>query len=329
YDRALIVEGYMDFLSLYFTGMKNVVATLGTSLTRDHAVLLKRYTGRVVVVYDGDEAGIKASIRALQVFLEEGVSPLMVVLPRGDDPASFISSGRQNEFQGFVETATPVLDILIERNIRGFQDGKLSRSRAVQEVADVLKKIKDGIEKSHYIKKTGEIFGIRENELLSLVNYSEGIEKKSMKARRAADTQERLILKIVLKFPKYLDYLREENLMDFISENDFKAVLEELILNGFDDVSSLLSRFSSGSVQEIISEVVFFSEDVPDELTAERMLRDCIRKLELRKLEDSLRVVRIKIDRAIEEKNFILEKQLIREYRDLVEQEKNVKGRSS
>ncbi len=329
YDRALVVEGYIDFLSLYFTGIRNVVATLGTSLTREHAVLLKRYTGRVVVVFDGDEAGIKASIRVLQVFLEEGVSPFMVVLPKGDDPASFLSSGRQDEFEVLVQNATPVLDVLIERNIKSFQDGKLTRSRAVQEVVDVLKKIKDGIEKSHYIKKTGESFGIRENELLSLMSYSESIEKESMKTRRASDAQERLILKIVLKFPKYLDYLREENLMDFISESDLKAVLEELILNGFDDVSSLLSRFSSRSVQEIISEVVFFSEDVSDDVTAARMLRDCIRKLELRKLEDSLRVVRIKIDRAISEKNFILEKQLIREYRDLVEQEKNIRGRSS
>lgn len=329
YNKALVVEGYMDFLTIYFTGMKNVVATLGTSLTRDHAILLKRYTDKVVVVFDGDEAGIKASLRVLQVFLEEGISPLVVVLPKGDDPASFISAGRQGEFQRLVEGATPLLDIFLEKNIRDFHDGKVTRSRAVQDVADVLKKIKDSIEKSHYIKKTGESFGVRENELLSLMKYSEKLEKESFKTKKAADTQERLILKIVLKFPKYLDYLREENLMDFISESDIKTVLEELVLNGFDDVSSILIRFNSGSIQEIISGVVFFSEDVPDEVTAWRMLRDCIRTFKLRRLEDSLRIIRLKIDQAIGEKNFILEKELIKEYRDLVEQEKNIKGRSS
>ncbi|MBI2487577.1 MAG: DNA primase [Deltaproteobacteria bacterium] len=329
FDKALVVEGYMDFLSLYFTGIKNAVATLGTSLTRDHAMLLKRYTDKVVVVFDGDEAGIKASLRVLQVFLEEGVSPLMVVLPKGDDPSSFISAGRQDEFQRLVEGAAPLLDIFIEKNIRDFQEGKITRSRAVQEVADVLKKIKDSIEKSHYIKKTGESFGVRENELLSLMKYSEKLEKERFKTKKAADTQERLILKIVLKFPEYLNYLREENLIDFISENDIKTVLKELILNGFDDVPSLLIRFSSGSVQEIISETVFFSDDVPDEATAWKMLRDCIRTLKLRRLEDSLRLLRLKIDQALAMKNFILEKELIKEYRDLVEQEKSIKGGSS
>jgi len=326
--QAIVVEGYMDFLSIYLAGIKNVVATLGTSLTRDHASLLRRYTDRVIVVFDGDEAGIKASLRVLEVFLEEWVSPLMVVLPKGQDPASLISEGRRDEFMRLLEGATPLLDFFIERTMRDFREGRITRSRAIQAITDILTKIKDSIERSHYIKKTGESFGVRENELLSLVKYGGKTEKERTIAKKTLDTEERLILKVLLKFPKYSDYAREENLFDVVPENETRAVLEEIILRGFDDVSSLLIRFNDSHIQEVISEVVFLSDDVPDERTALKILKDCIRKLKLRRIEDSLRTLRLRIDQAITEKNIALEKKLIKEYRDLVEQEKNLKGRN-
>jgi hypothetical protein len=86
-------------------------------------------------------------------------------------------------------------------------------------------------------------------------------------------------------------------------------------------------RFSDNSIQEVISEAVFLSDDIPDEATALKMLKDCIQKLKLKRMEDKLRVLRLKINGAMREKNFALEKKLISEYRDLVEQEKSIKGR--
>ncbi len=93
---AVVVEGYMDCLALHSAGMKNALATLGTSLTAEHAGLLKRLAKDAVLVFDGDSSGAKASMRALKVFLNEGLSPRMVVLPHGDDPDSFISRTSHN-----------------------------------------------------------------------------------------------------------------------------------------------------------------------------------------------------------------------------------------
>jgi DNA primase len=329
-EKAIVVEGYMDFLSLYRAGIKNVVATLGTSLTHDHATLLKRYTDKVIIIFDEDEAGIKAALKVLDVFLEERLSLLRVALPEGDDPDSFILKGQRDEFLRLVEGATPLLDFFIERVLTDFQGGKISRNKAVQIiVADFLKKIKDPIEGSHYIKKVAERLGVRENELLSLVKHGEkpGREIK-VEFKKTLDVQERLLLKILLKFPRCLDFLsKEENLVDFISGEEIKAILEEIILRGFKDISSLMVRFSDNSIQEVISEAVFLSDDIPDEATALKMLKDCIQKLKLKRMEDKLRVLRLKINGAMREKNFALEKKLISEYRDLVEQEKSIKGR--
>ncbi|MCL4243905.1 MAG: DNA primase, partial [Candidatus Dadabacteria bacterium] len=101
--RAIIVEGYMDFLSVYSSGIRNVVATLGTALTRDHAGVLKRYTDRYVVIFDGDESGIKAAVRSLDVFLEEGLLPNVVILPEGTDPDSFVSERGKDALLSLIE----------------------------------------------------------------------------------------------------------------------------------------------------------------------------------------------------------------------------------
>ncbi len=324
--HAVVVEGYMDFLSLFRAGIRNAVATLGTSLTREHAIILRRYTDKVIVVFDGDEAGKKAALRVLVVFLPEGLKPLMVILPEGHDPASFIFEGRQDEFQKLLHSAAPILDFMIERNMRSFEEQKTSRSAAVKEIADVLSKMKDTIERSYYIKKTGESFGVREDELLSLLKFGDKLEGR-ISAKKPVNNDERLVLKTLLKFPKLVDYICEDDLIDIFPENEIKTVLEHIILNGFDDLSSLLFKFNDSSVQEAISEVVFLSDDVPDEATAWKLLKDCIRKLKLKRVEENLRVVRIKIDRAIAEKNNLLEEKLIKEYRDLIQEQKNIRGR--
>jgi DNA primase len=325
--RAIVVEGYMDFLSLYIAGIRNVVATLGTALTRDHVMLLKRYTDRVIVVFDGDESGRKAALRVLEVFLEEGLSPLMVSLPDGDDPDSFISKGRRDELLKLIADADSLLDFFIETVLMDFQRREISRSKAVQSVAEIIARIKNPIERSYYIRKIAENFGIRENELLSLVGRMEKAGMKmSVELKKTSDAQEKLLLKILLKFPKCSLYLKEKNATHFIPDGEIKTVLEEIILRGFNDVSSLLLRFSSASTQEIISEAIFSSDDIPDEVTGWKMLKDCIRKLKLKTVGDRLSVLRLQIDRAKKEKNSSLEEKFIREYRDLIEQEKNIKG---
>ena len=102
-NSVIIVEGYLDLLSLYQHGIKNVVATLGTALTSDHAKLLKRFCENMVIIYDGDKSGVNASLRALDVFLKHGITPSVVALPEDEDPSSLISKIGKDEFINLVE----------------------------------------------------------------------------------------------------------------------------------------------------------------------------------------------------------------------------------
>jgi DNA primase len=257
----------------------------------------------------------------------------MVLLPDGDDPDSFISKGRRDEFLRLIERAGSWLDFFIETVVRDFQTGKISRTKAAQMAIEIVAKIKDDIERSHYIKKLAEKFVMRENDFVSLVSRREAeldLKKARTETRvelkKTSDTQEKLILKILLKFPKYSRYLREEKLIDLITDSEIKAVLEEVILNSQSDASSLLLRFNDPSTQEIISEAIFSPDDISDEKTGLKMLKGCIRKLKLKRIEDEFSILRLEIDRARKKGDASLEEKLIREYRDLIEREKKIKG---
>jgi DNA primase len=329
-EKAIIVEGYMDYLSLYAAGLKNVVATLGTSLTQEHSLLLRRYTDKVAVVFDGDKSGEHASIRVLEVFLKVGVSPCIVVLPQGHDPDSFISRSGGDEFLSLVDNAIPLMDFFIEKTLASFKEGLITRNRAIHRIIEMVGIIQDSIEKTHYIKKTAEIFGLREHELFSLMkNVTQSQILESSRLVEKANSHEKMLLKIVLKFPQFLQVVREADIVRFLGDSEIESVLREMLERDVIEVSSLLVRFNNTTSQEIVSDAIFTSNDVTDEHAARKMIEDCIRKIRLRKLEDRMRSLRVEIEQATNTKDDVLEKELIKEYkecRELVEREKSVRG---
>lgn len=329
-EKAIIVEGYMDCLSLYAAGLKNVVATLGTSLTQEHSLLLRRYTDKVAVVFDGDKSGEDASIRVLEVFLKVGISPSIVVLPQGHDPDSFIMRSGGDEFLSLVDNATSLMDFFIEKSLASFKEGILTRNKAIQRIIEMVGIMQDSIEKTHYIKKTAEIFGLREHELFSLMkNVTQSQILESSRLVEKANSHEKMLLKIVLKFPQFLQVVREAGIVQFLGDSEIESVLREMLERDVIEVSSLLVRFNNTGTQEIVSEAIFSSNDVTDEHTARKMIEDCIRKIRLRKLEDRMRSLRVEIEQATNTKDDVLEKELIKEYkecRELVEREKSARG---
>jgi DNA primase len=318
--RAIIVEGYMDFLSVYSSGIKNAVATLGTALTRDHVGVLKRYTDRYVVIFDGDESGIKAAVRSLDVFLEEGLLPNVVILPEGTDPDSFISARGKDELLSLIENAAGLLDFYIDNTVREYRSGTLTLKRSVKEIADVLAKVNDPIAKNGYAKKAAEKLGVRENELLSLMRFGKGQAAKPVEGA-ASSTQvnhEQTLLAALLKFPELSETVREKDISADISNPDVKAVLEEMLMNGVHDASALLHIFQDSPAQTLITGALFSSPGISDRDTAGRMIETCIKKVKQKKLDDRLKILRLRIDEAVRNKDSALEKEILKEYSELM-----------
>jgi len=319
--RAVIVEGYTDFLSLYSAGIKNVVATLGTSLTRDHAVTLRRYTDRIVVVFDGDESGVKAALRSLDVFLEEGLLPGVVILPGGDDPDSFLTSNGKDELNRLIDESPTLLDFYVADTVGEYRKGRISLNGCVKEIADVLAKVNDPMLRSSHVRKTAEMLGLRENEVLSLLRLGKGRGRPGgVKTTSAYGNHEKLLLNILLKFPELSETMAEEDWAVHITDPEIKSILEEIIINGVRDVSSILLSFQGNSAQGLISEALMSSPGISDRDTAGKMIASCIRKLRLVKLDERLKSLRLGINDAIKDKNPELEKRLLTEYTDLMKQ---------
>ena len=173
-DECFLCEGYTDVISMFQSGVENVVSSSGTSLTKEQVRLVKRYTKNLTILYDGDAAGIKASFRGIDLILEEGLNVQVVLFPDGEDPDSFAKSHSLSELkqmisdnkQDFISFKSSVL-------MDGVGDDPIQRSKLIREVVQSVALIPDQITRSVYVQEIAKKFEINEktisNELLKLL----------------------------------------------------------------------------------------------------------------------------------------------------------------
>ena len=159
--EVIMVEGYMDTISLYQAGFKNVVASMGTSLTQDQARLIKRYTDTVLISYDGDAAGQKANLRGLDILKEEGLNVRVVPLPEGLDPDDVIKKMGNKAYQQCLDSAMPLIDYKIDVLKKGFDLTRTEDKRKfVAEAIKIINTAESNAEKEELLKKLRAMSGI-------------------------------------------------------------------------------------------------------------------------------------------------------------------------
>ncbi|GAM09533.1 DNA primase [Geobacter sp. OR-1] len=163
---AIIVEGYFDHLSLYQAGVKEVVATCGTALTTDQVKLLHRYAAQLYTLFDSDSAGQKATVRAMDMLLPEGIPVAVIELPAGDDPDSFVKREGGAGVLDRVQKARPVLDYFFRALLASCQAGTIEgKSRIVDEMVPRLRLMQDRLQQKLYIAEIARTLGIDESDL--------------------------------------------------------------------------------------------------------------------------------------------------------------------
>ncbi len=160
--KALIVEGYMDFLALWKWGLKNAAATLGTALTPLQVRRLKGYVDEIITIFDSDEAGRKAALRGLPIFINEGVRSKALLLPEGHDPDSFLNTFGSDRFADMLKNATPLLEFYLSQTLVVGNQGLEEKVTAVRELLPRLLEVKDPMLRSAYVTKIAETVGIKE-----------------------------------------------------------------------------------------------------------------------------------------------------------------------
>ncbi len=328
-DRAILVEGYTDFLSLYSSGIQNVVASLGTSLTREHVSTLRRYTNNVVVLFDSDESGRKAAKKSLDVLLDEGLLPHVAELPPGKDPDSYITEEGLDKFNALIGNSISWVDFWFDMTGNRQKKGMITRKQMLEEIVELIEHIKDPVERSFWIKKAAQMLSVPESQIYSRVRRDRTQNRTgATKTKQTYSNTEKLLLTVLVKFPDLRVQLNEHQWNELITDRSINSVLEVIVEKGISDPSSLLLSFDDKEAHEMISEALLSSLGVSDVETASKIVEGCIAKLKLSKLDGKLKVLRIEIDQAVKEKNAQLEKQLLEEYRDLTMQKQREEGRA-
>jgi len=187
--RAVIVEGYMDWLALRKHGIKDAVATLGTALTERHVRKLKGYAGEAVIVFDSDEAGKTAAIKSLPIFSNEGLSVRAVVLPEGHDPDSFVNANGSDRFMGLLDKAPSMFDFFLEQKLVHRDSDVEVKVRLLKEILPVMSELNESTQRSLYVRRLSEWIGIKEDVLWAQLR---SIEKKHSASAIESDVKGRL-----------------------------------------------------------------------------------------------------------------------------------------
>ena len=185
-DRCYLVEGYIDVTSMHQSGVENVVASSGTSLTTGQIRLIHRFTNNITVLYDGDSAGIHASIRGIDMLLAEGMNVKVLLLPDGDDPDSFAQKHTAQEFRDYIEAhQTDFIEFKTNLLLKGVTD-PIKRSEAISSIVKSVSVIQDQITRATYITECAHRLGMNEATLINTANqFIRGeIEEKQKEQRR-------------------------------------------------------------------------------------------------------------------------------------------------
>ncbi len=193
-DKCYLVEGYTDVMSMHQTGIENVVASSGTALTPDQIRMVRRFTPNITIIYDGDAAGIKASLRGIDLVLEEGMNVKVLLLPDGEDPDSFAKKMGASGFQNYIEkNETDFIQFKTRLLLKDTENDPVAKARLISDVIRSVAVIPDTITRSVYIKECSRLLGVNEEVLYTEVRkqkfqQSEEFKKKELREQTRRNT---------------------------------------------------------------------------------------------------------------------------------------------
>lgn len=325
-DRAVVVEGYFDCITAFQGGIKNVVASLGTSLTSEQIRLLKRYTHNVVMVYDSDRAGQDATMRSLDLFIQESMSVRVAALPPDCDPDSFLRKFGDEPFRDLLGSAKELFDYKLEILASRFDATKPEgKTRIVQEMLVSLSNFKDAVLQSEYARRLAQRLDVSEEALV--------IELRKIKDRNAykapefiretslkVNPTERLLINLILRETELVSRLREKlcpaDFQDARIARVFALICDLSSQGKVVRPSSLIGYLNDRELTNLISELTA-EEELPLE-SAEEVFNDCITRIKKQRLNSRCQALQKQIKAAQQHGDHQQVNRLIAELRDLL-----------
>ena len=267
-NLCLLVEGYMDVISLHQSGIENVVASSGTALTTEQIKLIKRLTENVTILFDGDAAGIKASFRSIDMLLSEGMNIRVVLFPDGDDPDSFARKNPRDFVEDFIKNqAKDFIDFKAEILLKEANSDPIKKAEAIRDIVKSIGFVSNALKQEVYLKQVSTQFGLSEQSLFNEL----GVQKQVVQQQKPAEKREANVVKLekVQEFSETINPLLvlEEKLVELMlkfgqfklfrktpdNENYETTVIEEIINHLEEDQYQPISPLNQRIIEEIKS----------------------------------------------------------------------------
>ena len=272
-EFAIIVEGYMDAISLYAAGITNVVASLGTAFTAGQAKLLMRYAKRFYFCYDSDEAGQNATVRALQIAANLGAEIFVINIPDGKDPDEFVRKHSKEAFLNLIQTAYPLLDFRLQYVLKHTNYNSLEgKIKALHEMLPILGAVKNEAVKLEYQKKLARVLMLDEGVIVSELKnmkltpaLSSGAvftRKATVKSESMLERAGRIIIKEAIEDEGTIDYIREVLPVELVENEGQREIFNMLFKYGGDYNIESLSEEATEELSRAIVET--FDGEISD-----------------------------------------------------------------
>ncbi|GAB4331586.1 MAG: DNA primase [Calditrichia bacterium] len=309
-EFAIFVEGYMDFLQLFQNGIKNVVATSGTALTDEQAKLIRRFTRRTILCYDADSAGIKAAARGGEVLIRNDLEVQVLLLPKGDDPDSYVRQNGASAFRNLLANAMDFFEFKIWQLSGNRANLSVNQKAAlVNALLDTISEIPDPLKQSFYVNMLSERFAVPVETLsgeLSKITKSKRVQSRFQQERQAGRSKapqnqpvltgawaaERDLLTLMIRFlPQLRDDITEilepEDFLNPPFQDIYRFILETDITSPDTLQHAILARIEDPAIAGILSANLM--EEI---VNPERYLLDCLEKIKMASIENQIEQIK-------------------------------------
>jgi len=286
-DAVAVVEGYTDVIMAHQNGVKNVVATLGTAMTAEHARTLKRHTRNVIVVYDADEAGQKASQRGIDILLEAELEVRVAVLPEGKDPCDFVLAKGGEAFGQVLADAMDFFDYKISAGRK--RPGFKTVSGQSDVIDDILRSVgnftfRNLPKRELLLKKVAEAFGVSEESVRRRLITTSAPARKAAETAASSAPKRRLedcVIELMLAAPEYIAKVEQAGWAALFADEGRRAIAEEILKMHVDrgsvEVADLMNRLQEPTLSQIIAEIESY---ISAKIDHEKLYADCARQFQ-------------------------------------------------
>ena len=325
-NYIFIVEGYTDVMMMNKYKFYNVVATMGTALTIEHANEIKKYSNKVILCYDSDKAGINASFKNIEPLYQLGIEVYMLKLGEKHDPCSFIEEYGKEEFIEKAKKSTLIINEYIDYLKKQFIDKDISINEVIDQFITKIRYVKDRIQSDISINNFISTFGISKIEFVKVFYRTTSTKNSETQNPKHLNlSADEVILKILIEKPNLRNDQIFNDLTTLFDSKNFKDIINLLEKNQKQNPSELINNADNEEIRNYISSLLFnpYIIGETDSINM-KIIDDCIKKNKLDTIKNKKRKINLKLNNN-SDLDTTEEKQLLRDLQILLDQEKMLK----